>query len=158
MIVPPAVLDAHVAATNAVRGPTLARDRSLVPIGGFTWPEYARVGITEVQARAAHDTVSATVRFDETARTLIDGRTAGFCKLLADRPTRRILGCHVVGERAAEIVQVVAVAMHAGMAVDVLARVPLAFPTYAGMLTRAAYRVVRAIDPSFEAPEQGMEA
>jgi len=158
MIVPPAVLDAHVAATNAVRGPSLLRDRSLVPVGGFTWPEYARVGMTESAARTAHDAVTAIVRFDETARTLIDGRTAGFCKLIAERATRRILGCHVVGERAAEIVQVVAVAMHAGMTVDALARVPLAFPTYAGMLTRAAYRATRALDPTFEAPEHHTEA
>ena len=153
MIVPPAVLDAHVAATNAVRGPTLPRAAPLVPVGGFTWPEYARVGLTETAARAAHDAVSAVVRFDETARTIIDGRTTGFCKLIAERGTRRILGCHVVGERAAEIVQAVALVMGADVRVDALARAPLAFPTYTGMLSRAAYRVTRAIDPAFEAPE-----
>jgi dihydrolipoamide dehydrogenase len=38
-------------------------------------------------------------RFDETARTIIDGQTAGFCKLIVDRESRAILGCHVVGER-----------------------------------------------------------
>ena len=153
MIIPPAVLDAHVAATNAVRGPTVARETTQIPIGGFTWPEYARVGLTEVDARKRHDAVTATVRFDETARTIIDGRTAGFCKLVAERGTRRILGCHVVGERAAEIVQAVAIAMAANMGVDALARAPLAFPTYTGMMSRAAYRAMRAIDPAFEAPE-----
>ncbi|HEX5044284.1 MAG TPA: NAD(P)/FAD-dependent oxidoreductase [Candidatus Polarisedimenticolaceae bacterium] len=158
MIVPPAVLDAHVAATNAVLGPTLERSPSQVPIGGFTWPEYARVGLTERDARAAHDVAVGVVRFDETARTIIDGRTTGFCKLLAERSTRRILGCHVVGERAAEIVQVVAVAMGGDTRVDALARTPLAFPTYAGMLTRAAYRVTRTIDPGFEAPEHRTDA
>ena len=54
------------------------------------------------------------VRFDETTRTIIDGRTAGFCKLIVDRATCTILGCHVVGERAVEIVQVVAIAMVGG--------------------------------------------
>jgi dihydrolipoamide dehydrogenase len=48
------------------------------------------------------------------------------------------LGCHVVGERAVETVQLVAVAMVGGMRVDELARVPLSFPTYAGILGRAA--------------------
>jgi dihydrolipoamide dehydrogenase len=158
MIVPPAALDAYAAATNAVQGPTLRRDTSPVPIGGFTWPEYARVGLTEAGARAAHDAVAAVVRFDETARTIIDGRTAGFCKLIAERGTRRILGCHVVGERAAEIVQGVAIALAGDLRVDALAKVPLAFPTYAGMLTRAAARAARAIDPAFEAPEQRTEA
>jgi Pyridine nucleotide-disulphide oxidoreductase, dimerisation domain len=50
----------------------------------------------------------------ETTRTIIDGRTAGFCKLIADRTTCAILGCHVVGERAGEIVQVVAVPLPQG--------------------------------------------
>ena len=92
------------------------------PIGSFTDPEYAQVGLTEAKARETHDVVVAVVRFDETTRTIIDGRTVGFCKLIADRATGQILGCHVVGERAVEIVQVVAIAIAAGMRVDDLAR------------------------------------
>ena len=49
-----------------------------------------------------------------------------------------ILGCHVVGERAVDIVQAVSIAIAAGMRVDELARIPLSFPTYAGILGRAA--------------------
>jgi hypothetical protein len=45
-----------------------------------------------------------------------------------------MLGCHVVRDRAVEIVQVVAIAIAAGIRVDDLARVPLSFPTYAGIL------------------------
>ena len=90
--------------------------------------------------------VVAVVRFDATTRTIIDGRTAGFCKLIVDRATCTILGCHVVGERAVEIVQVVAIAMAARMRVDDLARVPLSFPTYAGILGRAAYRAAEQLN------------
>ena len=86
------------------------------------------------------------MRFDETARTIIDGRTIGFCKLIADRATQTVLGCHVVGERAVEIVQVVAVAIAAGMRVDDLARVPLSFPTYASMPGRAAYHAAQLLN------------
>ena len=85
------------------------------PIGSFTDPEYAQVGLTEAKARKAHDVVVAVVHFNETARTIIDGRTNGFCKLIVDRATSEILGCHVVGERAVEIVQVVAIAVATGM-------------------------------------------
>ena len=46
-------------------------------------------------------------------RGIIDGRTTGFCKLIVERATCTILGCHVVGERAVEIVQAVAIAMTA---------------------------------------------
>ena len=144
-LVPQAVQDGFVAATNAVRGSTTLGDQ-VSPIGSFTDPEYAQVGMTEQAARASHDPVVAVIRFDETARTIIDGRTGGFCKLIADRATCTILGCHVVGERAVEIVQVAAIAMAAGMRVDEFARVPLSFPTYAGILMRAAYNLAQQLD------------
>ena len=131
MLVPQAIHDGFVAGTNAVRGATTAGEDPASPIGSFTDPEYAQVGLTEAQAREAHDVVVAVVRFDETTRTIIDGRPAGFCKLIADRATATILGGHVVGERAVEIVQVVAVAIAAGQRVEDLAQVPLSFPTYA---------------------------
>jgi len=138
MLVPHAVHDGYVAATNAVRGPTLTVGDRISPIGSFTDPEYAQVGLTEAQARAAADVVVATARYDELARPLIDGRAVGFCKLIAARESHRILGCHVVGERAVELAQVAAVAMAAGATVDMLAGIPLSFPTYANVLGRAA--------------------
>ena len=140
MFVPQAINDGFVAGTNAVQGATTARGDEVSPVGSFTDPEYAQVGLTEAQARKAHDVVVAVVRFDETTRTIIDGRTSGFCKLIADRATGTILGCHVVGERAVEIVQVVAIAIAAGLKVEELAQIPLSFPTYAGIVGRAAYR------------------
>jgi pyruvate/2-oxoglutarate dehydrogenase complex dihydrolipoamide dehydrogenase (E3) component len=146
MLVPQAIEDGLVAATNAVRGAAMTPVHLASPIGSFTDPEYAQVGLTEAKARETHDAVVATVRFDETTRTIIDGRTAGFCKLIADRATCAILGCHVVGERAVEIVQVVAVAMAAGMRVDDLARVPLSFPTYAAMPGRAAFHAAQQLN------------
>ena len=103
-------------------------------------------GITEARAREAHDVVTAVVRFDSTTRTIIDGRTLGFCKLIADRPSAKILGCHVVGERAVEIVQLATIAIAAGMRVTDLAHVPLSFPTYGGILGRAAASVARQIN------------
>ncbi len=138
MLVPQALQAGFVAATNAVLGPTLPLEDEVSPIGSFTDPEYAQVGLTERNAREMHDVVTAVVHFDSTVRTIIDGRKFGFCKLIADRKTCRILGCHVVGERAVDIMQVAAVAMAAGMRVDELARVALSFPTYAGILSRVA--------------------
>jgi pyruvate/2-oxoglutarate dehydrogenase complex dihydrolipoamide dehydrogenase (E3) component len=154
LIVPPALHDGFVAGTNAVRGSGLRRDDGVNPIGSFTDPEYARVGSTEAEARAGREVVVGRVNFDETTRTIIDGRTNGFCKLVADRGTGAILGCHVVGERAVDIVQVAAIALLSGITVDGLARIPLSYPTYAGILARAAYRAARQIDPGMVAPGQ----
>jgi pyruvate/2-oxoglutarate dehydrogenase complex dihydrolipoamide dehydrogenase (E3) component len=150
MLAPQAVQDGFVAATNAVLGETTTLGEQVSPTGSFTDPEYAQVGLTEAKARNAHDVVVALVRFDETARTIIDGQTAGFCKLIADRATGTILGCHVVGERAVEIVQVVAIAIAAGLRLDDLTKVPLSFPTYTGILARAAFRASQQIYPTAE--------
>ncbi|MGA8460712.1 MAG: hypothetical protein WB800_35320 [Streptosporangiaceae bacterium] len=115
-------------------------------MGSLTDPEYARVGLTEAKARESHDVAVTVVRFDTTARTIIDGRTTGFCKLIVDRATCMILGCHIVGERAVEIVQAASIAIAARMRVDELACIPLSFPTYAGILGRAAYRAAEQLN------------
>jgi dihydrolipoamide dehydrogenase len=146
MLVPQASQAGFVAATNAVQAPTMPLGDHVSPIGSFTDPEYAQVGLTEAKARATHDVVTAVVRFDSTARTIIDGRKFGICKLIVDRKTCKILGCHVVGERAVDITQVAAIAMTAGMRADDLAQIPLSFPTYAGILTLAATDAARQLN------------
>lgn len=146
LLVPQAIHDGFIAGTNAVRGPTMPIPEQVAPIGSFTDPEYAQVGLTESKACELHDVVVARINFDSTTRTIIDGRTYGFCKLIVDRRTRKILGCHVVGERAVEISQLAAVAMAAGMRVDDLAAVPLSYPTYAGALGRVAASATRQLN------------
>jgi len=146
MLVPQAIQDGFVAATNAVRGAEMKLLDQPAPIGSFTDPEYAQVGLTESRAREKHDIATARLDFDSTTRTIIDGRTAGFCKLIVDRTTRKILGCHVVGERAVEITQLAAVAMTGNLRVDDLAQVPLSFPTYAGILGRVAGMLARQLN------------
>ena len=146
MLVPQAIRDGFVSATNAVRGPTMTIGNPVSPIGSFTDPEYAQVGLTEAKARKTHDVETAMIRFDSTTRTIIDGHKTGFCKLIVDRETHRILGCHVVGERAVEITQVAGIVIAAGMPVDDLAQIPLSFPTYAGILARAAASAARNLN------------
>ena len=143
MPVPEAMQDGFIAATNAVQGPSLPLEDRVSPVGSFTDPEFAQVGLSEAKARQAHDVVTANVRFDQTTRTLIDGHKTGFCKLIADRKTYSILGCHIIGERAVDIAEVAAIAVAAKMRVDELAHVPLAFPTYAGVLVNAAVIAAR---------------
>jgi pyruvate/2-oxoglutarate dehydrogenase complex dihydrolipoamide dehydrogenase (E3) component len=140
MLVPGAVEDGFVAATNAVQGPTQPLRHRVSPSGSDTHPEYARVGLTEAKAREEYEVVAMVVPFNGAVRAIIEGRTFGFCKLVVDRRSYRILGCHVVGERAVEIVQLAAIAIAAEMPVDELARVAVSFPTYAEVLVHAAVR------------------
>jgi len=157
MLVPQAIQDGFVAGTNAIRGATMKLADQVAPIGSFTDPEYAQVGLTEAKARELHDVATARIDFDSTTRTIIDGRTEGFCKLIVDRATYKILGCHVVGERAVEITQVAAIAIASAMRVDELARVPLSFPTYAGILGRVAASVTRELNLNVDWQANQME-
>jgi dihydrolipoamide dehydrogenase len=157
MLVPEAIRQGFVAATNAVRGETMQLEEEVTPIGSFTDPEYAQVGLTEANARKNHEIVTVILRFDSTTRTIIDGRTTGFCKLIVDRASYKILGCHVVGDRAVEISQVAAIAIASGMRVDALAHVPLSFPTYAGTLGRAAAMATRQLNTNASKPAHEAE-
>ena len=146
MVVHEAAREAYLAATNATLGRTDALPAEVSPLGSFTDPEYASVGLTEATARETHDVVVVTERFDSLPRPIIDGRPTGFCKLIADREHHTILGCHIVGERAVELAQLAAIAMASGMKVEQLALVPFSFPTYANALGRAAIRAATQLD------------
>jgi len=146
MVVHEAAREAYLAATNAVLGATTALPAEVSPVGSFTDPEYASVGLTETTARKTRDVTVATERFDSLPRPIIDGRPTGFCKLIADRQHHTILGCHIVGERAVELAQLAAIAMASGMKVEQLALVPFSFPTYANALGRAAVKAARELD------------
>jgi len=148
MIVHEAVREGVLAATNAVRDANAVLPAQVSPLGSFTDPEYASVGLTEHEARDSHDVAVSTVPFDGLPRPIIDGRPTGFCKLIVDREQRTLLGCHIVGERAVELAQVAAVAMAARMTAEQLARVPFSFPTYANALGRAAMALAAELDAS----------
>ena len=146
MVVHEAAREAYLAASNAVLGSALALSTEVSPIGSFTDPEYASVGLTEASARATRDVIVATERFDSLPRPIIDGRSVGFCKLIVDRELHTILGCHIVGERAVELAQLGAIAMASGMKVEQLALVPFSFPTYANVMGRAAVAAAGKLD------------
>jgi pyruvate/2-oxoglutarate dehydrogenase complex dihydrolipoamide dehydrogenase (E3) component len=146
MLVPQALQEGMMAGANAVQNAKEPYLSTVSPVGSFNDPEYAQVGLTEAQARESHDILCTVARFESVSRAIIDGRTAGFCKLLTDRKTCRIVGCHVVGERAVEIAQIAAVAIAEEMRVDDLLRIPFSFPTYAGIITRVAAAAARELN------------
>jgi pyruvate/2-oxoglutarate dehydrogenase complex dihydrolipoamide dehydrogenase (E3) component len=146
MLVQSAGYEARVAAENAVLGARISYRHQVVPHGGFTDPEYGAVGLTEAQARqSGEDCAVAVVPCADTDRAVIDGLTEGFCKLVVSRESHRILGTHVVGEQAVEVAQVIAAGMAAGMKVDQLAGLELAYPTYSAIVGLAARQITREL-------------
>jgi pyruvate/2-oxoglutarate dehydrogenase complex dihydrolipoamide dehydrogenase (E3) component len=145
MLVQTARQEGRVAARNAVLGPARQVVYDVVPSGSFTDPEYGRVGLTEAQAARDHDVVIGLARYDDLLRPVADGRSDGFCKLIADRHSHAILGAHVLGEYSAETVQTVAACMSAGLRVEQVAELQLAYPTFTEGVSMAAQKICHAI-------------
>ena len=151
MLVQSATYEGALAAENAALGAERGYRHAIVPHGGFTDPEYAGVGLTEGQAREEvgdADCAVAVVPYADLDRGVIDGRPEGLCKLVVSRSSRLILGTHIVGEQAVEVVQLAAAAMRAGMPVEQLADLELAYPTFTSILGLAARRIGRELDSS----------
>jgi dihydrolipoamide dehydrogenase len=145
MLVQSATYEGSLAAEQAMLGAERAQSHEIVPHGGFTDPEYASVGLTEAAARAGHDCLVSTVPYADLDRGVIDGHQEGFCKLIVDRSSRRILGAHIVGEQAVEVVQLVATAMRGGMPVEEIADIEFAYPTFTSIVGLAARQTAREL-------------
>jgi len=145
MLVQSASYEALAAVENALLGSGQLQTHKIVPHGGFTDPEYASVGLTENKARADQDCIAVTVPYLDMDRAVIDDRAVGFCKLIASRENHRLLGAHVVGEQALEIVHVVAAGMASDMWVEQLAEIEIAYPTFTTILGLAARRIVNML-------------
>jgi pyruvate/2-oxoglutarate dehydrogenase complex dihydrolipoamide dehydrogenase (E3) component len=162
MLVQTAEAQARVAAENALAGrPAGPGDRGVreqwplrvVPHGGFTDPEYGSVGLAEAAAHSVPGgCVVATVPYADLERAVIDRHGDGFAKLVVSRSTRRILGAHVVGEQAVEVVQLAAATMAAEQPVEQLAGLELAYPTFAAVVGLAAREAVRQLDSAYATP------
>jgi pyruvate/2-oxoglutarate dehydrogenase complex dihydrolipoamide dehydrogenase (E3) component len=153
MLVQSAGSEALAAAENAVLGVGMPQRHTIVPHGGFTDPEYGSVGLTEEQARAVGEVFVAQVDYRELDRAVIDGRTQGMCKLIVAVDDHRIVGAHVVGEQALEVVHIAAVSMMARMMIEQLADLQIAYPTYTAVIGLAARKVVRQLGVTPLSPE-----
>jgi pyruvate/2-oxoglutarate dehydrogenase complex dihydrolipoamide dehydrogenase (E3) component len=156
MLVQAAHFEGEAAAENAVLDANRRTPHHLLPAGGFTDPDYAGVGLTEEQARQRDPhCVVVTVPYTQLDRAVIDDRSLGFLKLIADRRRELILGAHAVGENAIEVVQSVTTAMAAGVYLSTLAGVKFAYPTYGAVIGLAARALLAEHVPVADAEVQG---
>ena len=117
-------------------------DFNTVPWVIYTSPEIAWVGQTEQQLKAAGVAYRAgTFPFSANGRARALGDTAGFVKILADRATDRILGVHIIGPYASELISEGVVAMEFGASSEDLARICHAHPSLSEATKEAALAV-----------------
>ncbi|MBL4680211.1 MAG: Si-specific NAD(P)(+) transhydrogenase [Pseudomonadales bacterium] len=110
---------------------------TIIPMGIYTIPELAAVGMTEAVAREEYDDpVIGNSEFKEIARGLIAGTDDGMLKIIADPQGEKIIGVHIAGEGAAELIHLGQTAMLNGTTVQSFVEQIFNFPTLA-----EAYRV-----------------
>ncbi len=105
----------------------------------FTEPEIADVGLAEAEAFALGQKIRVTkVPFAVNAKAMIDGDPRGFVKLVSDPNTGVVLGGSIVGAHAAELISVIALAVHANLRVDDIADTLFVHPSLSDVIAAAA--------------------
>ncbi len=114
-LTPVAIREGHAVADNLFGGKTIAVDYRTIPTAVFSTPELGTVGLTESEARVRHAVVDLyRTSFRPMKQTISGGNQKTMMKLLVDGLDDRVLGCHILGDDAGEIVQSVAIAMKMG--------------------------------------------
>ncbi|KPJ85224.1 hypothetical protein AMJ57_03875 [Parcubacteria bacterium SG8_24] len=133
----------YVAGINAIQGNEERSDLSVIPRVIFCRPEIASVGLTEKEAgERGHDVIVGRGAYSGVGKGLVTGQQDGLVKLVADRRDGKLLGGHILGEAASELIHEIALAMKAGLPYTAIAGLTHAYPTFAEAVGVAAYGMV----------------
>ena len=127
---------AHVAsfqgyrALNHIQGKADKIRFDLVPSAVFIKPEVASVGLTENQViEKGLDYSSVKIPFGAVGKAVAMGEADGFCKMLIDKDKHQILGCHIMGVHASDLIQEVVIMMNLNVTIDEAVDIIHAHPT-----------------------------
>ena len=127
------------AAVEGIAGHPAQTNWRAVPAATFTNPEIASVGLTEREAKAEGRTVKVgRFPFRAHGRNIADGETTGFVKLIADAGTDQVLGAHLFGAKASELIHECSLAIAADLNAHDLAQAIHAHPTVTEAIGEAA--------------------
>jgi NAD(P) transhydrogenase len=139
---------ARVAACHAFGIPFKQAVDPIAPTGVYSIPEAAGVGLTE--QRAAADGIDFEIGmapFARNSRSIISGTTDGFIKLVFQRDDRRLLGVHILGESATELVHQGQAVLHFGGTIDAFIQAVYNVPTLSETYKYAAYNGLQRLAP-----------
>lgn len=133
-----ASMEGVVAATNAVKGPGKTMDYRAVPNCVYTVPEVASVGLTEAEAKAqGFDVCTGKYRFMANGKAMANAETEGFAKVVAERKYGEVLGVHIIGPHATDLIHEGVAAIKLEATLDYMTDMIHAHPTLAEPLLEA---------------------
>ncbi len=116
----------------------------LLPYGVYTIPEVSCVGFSEEQAKEKKiDYVVGRAFYRDNARGKIIGDKDGVIKLIFEKESRKLIGCHCIGDRASELVHIGQVVITLAGTIDVFIDMVFNYPTLAEMFKYAAYDALK---------------
>jgi dihydrolipoamide dehydrogenase len=136
--------DEGVAVAEMIAGESGHVNYDAIPSVVYTWPEVAAVGKTEEQLKDAGVEYNVgKFPFTANGRARCNGETDGFVKILADKKTDTILGCHIIGPEGGDLLQEVVVGMEFGASAEDIARTCHSHPALGEAVKEAALGVAK---------------
>ena len=114
-LTPVAIRDAAAFIKTVFEGEKTASDHHLVPTAVFTRPEVGTVGFTEEEAKESYDIKTFKTLFSPMENRISKSEQKVFMKILVCSQTDKVLGCHIVGKGASEMIQIFGVAIKMGL-------------------------------------------
>ncbi len=134
--------DEGVALAEMLAGEAAHINYDAIPAAVYTWPEIAGVGKTEEQLKDAGVKYKVgKFPFTANSRARCQNDTDGFVKILSDATTDRVLGCHIIGPMAGDLIMEVVVGMEFGASAEDIARTCHAHPQVGEAIKEAALAV-----------------
>ncbi|HET7690205.1 MAG TPA: Si-specific NAD(P)(+) transhydrogenase [Nocardioidaceae bacterium] len=152
VIGPPALASAameqgRIAVCDAFGLPGIDAVDAVIPTGVYSIPEVAGVGLTEQEAQERGiEYAVGRGRFTMNSRGNISGATEGLVKLMFRRDDRALIGAHILGEIASELIHLGQAALHHGDTIDYFLDTTFNVPTYSEAYKYAAYDALRELE------------
>ena len=127
----------YIAASEIVEGKSDKYNNNIIPRAIYTYPEIGSVGLTEEEAKKSYDVKVGKFNYGANGRALAHGDSSGMVKIISDARYGEILGAHIVGPRASELINEVSILMQSEVIVEEAIKMVFGHPTFSEAIYEA---------------------
>ena len=127
----------NIVASEIVEGKSDKYNNNVIPRAIYTYPEIGSVGLTEEEAKKSYDVKVGKFNYGANGRALAHGDSSGMVKIISDARYGEILGAHIVGPRASELINEVSVLMQSEVIIEEAIKMVFGHPTFSEAIYEA---------------------
>lgn len=132
----------EIAASEIADGKSDKYNNNIIPSAIYTYPEIGSVGLTEDDAKKLYDIKVGKFNYGANGRALAHGDSSGMVKIISDARYGEVLGAHIVGPRASELINEVSILMQSEITVEEAIKMVFGHPTF----SEAIYEAIADIE------------